>query len=667
MEAIEFTESDRKWLASQIDSLPVDITVLSPSEWAEERRYLPAQVTPMPGYYRFDVTPYLREIVDCMGAESPVREVSFMKGVQLAYTTGVLENTIGYCIDHVKSAPVMMVTADAELAKLRMESYITPMLQHSELDHLIKSTDEGNGRKTGKTDKKLEWLGGGFLIPFGAQNANKLRSFSIKYLLNDEIDAWPDVVGKDGDPIKLVRDRTAAFEDSRKILDGSTPTIKGLSKIEKRFLAGDQRYYFVHCLKCGEQQTLRWKRTSANGVISGISWKHVDDDASKPLLPGSVRYVCKNPLCAHEHTNDDKSRLLAAGKWIATAVASNPSHQSYHLSALYSPPGMQTWEACVRKWLEAWDVVNDRARDLVALQVFYNNVLGQPYEVKGEKVRFEAVSAHRRKGVYWYGQIPNKWAIEFTGSPILLLTCSVDVHGNSLNVAVFGWSRDRRAFLIDYFVFEGDTEQKDNPDTWGKLRDLIETKQYTADDGKRYPIALTLVDSGYRTDTVYSFAADYEGAVYPVKGRESPPKGASDREFASLVSPMGTGAWGITVDRYKDRWSAALKHGWDGMGFQPEGHFNAPHDATDDQLKELTCETKRQKIQKSTGKAEGFEWYRPHGAANELWDCLVYANAALDLIAHSWCVEEREMPSVNWVAFYDYCVQQQPYFSQPAS
>jgi phage terminase large subunit GpA-like protein len=660
---VEITQSDRDWLASQIESLTTEIEVLSPSEWAEEKRYLPAQVTPMPGYYRFDVTPYLREIVDCMGVESPVREVSLMKGVQLAYTTGVLENTIGYAIDHVKSAPVMMVTADADLAKMRMESYITPMLQHSELDHLIKSTDEGNARKTGKTDKKIEWAGGGFLIPFGAQNANKLRSFSIKYLLNDEIDAWPDRVGKDGDPLKLVRDRTAAFEDSRKILDGSTPLIKGTSKIEKRFLAGDQRYYFVHCVKCGEAQTLRWKRTSSNGVVSGITWK-VDEETGN-LIPGSVRYVCKNPDCAHEHTNDDKAPLLEGGFWKATAVATSPHHQSYHLSALYSPPGMQTWEACVRKWFEAWDVVRDRPLDLQALQVFYNNVLGEPYEVRGEKVRFESVSAHRRRDVYWYGEIPNTWAVRNTGSPILLLTCSVDVHADALHVAVFGWARDRRAFLIDYLKFEGDTEQKDNPDTWGKLRDLIETKQYTADDGKRYPLALTLIDSGYRTDTVYSFASDYEGAVYPVKGREMPPKGASDREFASLVSPMGTGAWGITVDRYKDRWSASLKHGWDGQSLQPEGHFNAPHDATDAQLKELTVEVKRQKIQKTTGKIEGFEWHRPSGSANELWDLLVYGNAALDLIAHSWCVEEREMPSVNWIAFYDYCLNERPYFSQP--
>src|SRR5690606_15455120 len=132
----------------------------------------------MPGYYRFEATPYLREIVDCLSVDSPIREVSLMKGVQIGATVGILENAIGYCIDFVRTAPVMLVTADAELAQLRLGSYIIPMLQSSELDHLIKSSDERNNRKTGRTDKKIEWVGGGFLVPFGAQNANKLRSIS---------------------------------------------------------------------------------------------------------------------------------------------------------------------------------------------------------------------------------------------------------------------------------------------------------------------------------------------------------------------------------------------------------------------------------------------------------------------------------------------------------
>src|SRR5690606_20415944 len=219
-------------------------------------------LSPMPGYYRFQTTPYLQEIVDCLSTDSPVREVAVMKGVQIGATVGVLENVIGYAVDFVKTAPVMLVTADAELAQQRMGSNIIPMLQHSELEHLIKSADAKNARKTGRTDKKIEWVGGGFLIPFGAQNANKLRSVSIQYLLRDEIDGWPDTAGKDGDPIKLSADRTASFEASRKIVDISTPLIKGQSKIEQRFLRGDQRYYYVRCLACGKPQRLRWKRTN---------------------------------------------------------------------------------------------------------------------------------------------------------------------------------------------------------------------------------------------------------------------------------------------------------------------------------------------------------------------------------------------------------------------
>jgi terminase, large subunit len=652
--------SDREWLAQQFEALTTEMVVLSPSEWAEQKRYLPPQVTPMPGFYRFDVAPYLREIVDCLGTESPVRELAFMKGVQICATVGVLENAIGYFADHVKTAPVMLVTADAELAKLRMESYITPMLQYSGLTAIIKSADETNGRKTGKTDRKVEWLGGGFLIPFGAQNANKLRSISIQVLLRDEIDGWPDTVGKDGDPLKLSADRTAAYESSRKIADISTPLIKGQSKIARRFAQGDQRYYFVCCLKCSHPQVLRWRRTSEDGVISGIVWDMEDGR----LVPDSVRYLCEQ--CGHAHTNDDKMQLLSpdhGAEWRPTAVPANPYCRSYHLSALYSPVGMQTWSMCVEKWLEAWDVERNQHRDIAALQVFYNNVLGETFEVHGQGVRFDAVSSHRRHE-YRLGQVPNKWASISCGGPVLLLTCAVDVHKDNLAVAVFGWCRDRRAILIDYWRFEGNTERLDDPGTWVRLRKLVEEHEYCADDGKKYRVSLTLVDSGYSTDVVYAFAADYESGVYPVKGRESSPKSASIREFSEFTTPMGTVAYGITVDIYKDRWASALRREWDGQELQPTGHFNAPLDVSDKQLKELTVETKKERIEKGTGKRLGFHWQRPGGSANELWDLLVYNNAALELLAWDVCRRQMELDFVNWNAFYDRALQERLYFTE---
>jgi terminase, large subunit len=660
----EFSVSARAWLRQQWDDLPTTKATQTPSKWAEAKRYLPPSAGPMPGFYRFSVAPYLREIVDCLGVDSPIREVTVMKGAQVCVTVGVLENAIGYYIDEVQRAPMMLVTADADLAKLRMESYVVPMIHASGLAHRIKSSDVGNSRKSGKTDAKIEWYGGGFLIPFGAQNANKLRSFSVQVLLRDEIDGWPDVVGKDGDPLKLCEARTAAYESRRKIADVSTPLIKGNSKIAERYARGDQRKYFVCCLRCGYAQVLRWNHVNNDtGVVSGIAW----ETEGGRLVPDSVRYLCQN--CGHEHFNDDKTRLLDpanGAQWRPTAEPASPHHRSYHLSALYSPVGMQTWSACVHAWLDAWDVENARPRDNAKLQVFYNNVLGEPFEVRGEKLNFEIVSPHRR-AEYRAGAIPNKsLAIPHCGGPVLALTCAVDVHKAELPCAVFGWCRDRRAILIDYWRFEGDAEQLDDSGTWGRLRELIEQREYVADDGSRYRIQLTLIDSGYFTEQVYQFASEYQQGVFPVKGREAPPKNATIREFSPFATPLGVQAYGITVDIYKERWAAALRRQWDGVGIQPFSHFNAPLDITDKQLKELTVEVKRARKDSATGRAMGFEWHRPNGAANELWDLLIYSNAGLDLIAWDVCRRQSDLEAVNWPDFYEYCEREHPFF-KPAS
>jgi phage terminase large subunit GpA-like protein len=640
--------SDIAFMRRHCDALTTATRELLPSEWSEKKRYLPASSTSIPGYYRFDVAPFMREIIDCMSPESPVRHVTIQKGVQIGATT-LLENTIGYYIDQVKTAPMMLVTADAELAKLRIESFVVPMLKHSGLDHLVKSLDEQNPRKTGRTDRKYEWEGGGFLIPLGAVNANKLRSIPIQVLLRDEIDGWADNVGRDGDPVQLSADRTASYEATRKIFDCSTPLIKGSSKIARLFEAGDQRRYHVRCLACGHPQVLRWRRTDAEtGEITGIVW---ETDSDGRLIEGSSRYLCEK--CAHPHTNNDKTRLFAEGnaEWIPTAIAETPHHRSYHISALYSPVGMQTWDACVSKWLEAWDEQNNRARDNLALQVFYNNCLGEPFEARGIRLRFEIVSAHRRHQ-YRYGEVPNRWLLEACGSPVLIATLAVDVHIDNLAVAVIGWCRGRRAVLLNYWRFAGDTEQLDNPATWGRLREVIEGTEYAADDGKSYRVQLSLIDCGYLTDTVYRFCERYEAGVYPVRGRESPPRNAPMKEFWKYTTEGGMLAWAASVDMYKDRWSSALRRSWDGLSMQPEGYFNAPIDATDEQLKELTVETRREKIDKLTNRRLGFEWHRPSGANNELWDLLVYNNVALDILAYDVCMQQMQLPAIDWETFW---------------
>ena len=655
------THNDCIWLSDQIATLTDSRIDLKVSEWAEEKRYLPPQVTSMPGYYDYAVAPFLREIADCMSITSPIREVDFMKAAQIGATVGILENTIGYVVDHVKAAPVMLLTADAELAKLRVESYITPMFQHSDLYHLIRSSDEHNKRKTGKTDKKIEWAGGGFLVPFGAQNADKLRSISIRYLLEDECDAFPQRVGKDGDPQKLAEARTKAYHESRKILRISTPLIKNKSRIDRGFKKGDQRKYFIPCKECGEKQELKFQGVNKEtGLVYGLTWE-MDDGL---LIPESVRYVCKH--CGHAHRNADKAWMFPRGEWKATARPTTLDHRSYHINALYSPVGMFPWSAVVLAWLDAWDVDSDSVKNTELLQEFYNNNLGMPFEIMGSKVRFTQVSAHRRAD-YRLGEMPNKFASQHSGSPILFLTCQVDVHKRNLAVSVMGWTVDMKCYVIDYWRFERAGDEDDcselSSPVWQRLRELIEDKIYTADDGKIYRIILTLVDAGYANDTVTNFCADYSSGVYPILGRERPAKNQTIKEFAEFTTQSGTIGYRILVDHYKDRLAPVLRREWtEEAGMQKTYHFNAPVDINDKQLKELTVETRREKQDDHGGTT--YYWHRPGNARNELWDLLVYGNAAVEILAWSVCIQHFELETIDWPRFWDYIQTNALYYDE---
>ncbi|MCP4209834.1 MAG: hypothetical protein GY767_22725 [Shimia sp.] len=171
-----------EWMACQVADLTDAISHETPVEFNEEHRYLSGSVTSMPGPIRYDVNPFMREIVDCFDVNSPVREVNLKKGVQITYST-VLESGALYYMAKVKTLPLMYLTAEKELASARIENNFIPMLEQSGFADIVRSSDVGNSRKTGKTANHIQFAGGGYLTPFGAVNANKMRAVSIAVML----------------------------------------------------------------------------------------------------------------------------------------------------------------------------------------------------------------------------------------------------------------------------------------------------------------------------------------------------------------------------------------------------------------------------------------------------------------------------------------------------
>ena len=648
--------NDTDWLFNEIDMMPESIDRVTPVKFNEENRYLPQGVSPRPGYIRYDLFPYLREVIECFDPLSPVREVNLEKGVQTGYTTA-LESIILYYIAHIKTQPLMFLTADDGLASIRVENNIIPMINESGFSNLIRSSDEGNSRKTGKTKEIIQWEGGGSMVYNGANSASKMRMNSVPLMLKDELDGWKRNVGKDGNSDSLTDARLSAYWAVRKIFRGSTPLLEP-SMIHEAFLRGDQRRYMVLCKSCSYPQYLKFNRVNKEtGEVTGFQWETEEG----VLILESVRYCCAN--CGHEHYEHDKEKLFAeenGAHWLATAKPKEHGIRSYHLPAFYSPFGFRPWYKGVSDYLDSYDPKTKQVTSISKYQEFYNNTLGEPFKVQGSKLRFESVSAHRRAS-YMRGQIPNNYATEFAGSPILMLVCTVDVHKSFLAVGVFGVCREIRTFVVDYFRFESEDCTELSSSVWADLRKLFEETEYVADDGKKYKIAITLVDAGYANDTVVTFCADYDSGVYPILGRDRPGKNQTIKEFSEFTTQTGTTGYKITVDHYKDRLAPVLRREWlEESGMQNIYHFNAPVDMSDKELKELTVEVRKKKTDPNGGVS--YVWDRPGNARNELWDCLGYCHAAVEMLAWQVCIQHFELKNIDWPVYWDFIESEQLYF-----
>lgn len=648
-----------EWLEGVVEGMVDRIARMGPVEFNETYRYLTDSVTPLPGKMDFRVNPYMIEILECVNPDSPIREVNLKKGVKVTYTT-VLESIIYYEAAHIKTTPGMYMTADKELAIDRIDGNIIPMFNDAGFQ--FQSLDIGNKRKTGKTAQHLQWPGGGSLRPLGANNPKKMRQYAVLWFLKDEIDGWPDTVGKDGCPDALSDARCDGYWMQRKIFRGSTPLVKGTSKIQKAFLRGDQRQYLVCCLECGYPQALKWSGTNSKTKKKfGLAW---DMDGGQ-LVESSVRYQCQN--CAADHFDYDKRKLFALDRgahWSPTATPVDPFIRSYHLPGYYSPAGMKPWSQNVQLYLEAYDTEAKRVRDIGKFQVFYNNVLGEPFEVRGAKITFAAVSAHRR-AIYRLGEVPNEYARQYSGSDIQFLTCQVDVHKKFLAVAVMGWTKGARCYLIDYLTFEDDSEigcaDVQSP-VWGQVREVVEERKWTADNGKIYGVAMTLIDASWETDTVDTFCSAYDGGVYPIMGREKTAKVQKIQEFAEFKTQAGQVGFRILIDHYKDRLAPVLRREWiEESGTQGVYHFNAAVDTKDKHLKELTAETRKEKFDERGNVS--YVWHRSGNARNELWDLLVYGHAAVEILAWQLCIKYFETEKVDWEMFWDYVEEQKLFFT----
>lgn len=568
---------------------PPSLTV---SQWAERYRVLPEDEAE-PGPWRNSRTPYLIEIMDRLSTSDPCEEIVFMKGSQIGGTE-VLLNALGFWIEHSPGRILSVLPGEDEASDFSRQR-LGPLIENTPV---LKARVAEKGGKFGSNNVFLKEFPGGSLKLTGANSAPGLRSKPIRYLLADEIDGYTLDAGGEGDPLYLAEKRMGTYANRKRFLN-STPNIKQTSRIEPRYLGGDQRRYYVPCPHCGEKQILEWE----NFVIP--------EDEAGVKQPNGAFMCCSLNGCVIE--NHDKDSMLPAGEWRATAPY-NGWRRSYHLSSLYSPNGWLSWAHIADEWLRVQG-------DPISLKTFFNTVLGQTWDIEGGETINDGELLARRE-TYPEAGAP---------APVLVVTGGVDVQGDRLELELCGWADKEESYSLSYVVIPGDPTGEE---IWEDLWAILD-KPIRVADGRKLRVAATCVDSSYEAHKVYAFSKrHWKRRVWAIKG-----KSGQDREIWPLTWNRNRNKDAkfklVGVDQAKRNVYARLAKRERGAGYC---HFPADRPAW--YFEQLTAE---RMVTKYSRGHKRIEFVLPPGKRNEPLDCRAYAYAALcGLVSMGLVLEDKE-------------------------
>lgn len=654
-------KSDIDFLIERFARLPERREYERPSEYIQRVRYIDRSLSPFPGKFSYDKFPYFKEIVDNLSPESPAKYIFVMKGNQCGYTTGVLEPGMMYFIGSDPEEQALFLPDDG-MVRRYSETKLENCIDNCGLRERITSTSKKakGARTTGDTVFHKQYPGGNLRL-FGSKSGTRFRNFSFKVIFADEADAALMTLKGEGDIFTLMKARQDAFGSHSKLVIGSTPKNEGSSLIHSLFLTGTQKYFYVPCKFCGTMQKLEWAiwdEHDKGKQVGGIVWEN--DENFRPRLD-TVGYKC--PYCGKVMRNYDKAEIISKGEWRASvAQPERPGAESYHITALYNPPGMFSWEDYVAEWATVWDIKTNRIKDIEKYRVFRNLKQGLPFREQHETVRYERALRYRRLG-FARGHIPNRLAVRDTGSPILILVASVDVQKNGLYFDLVGYTDRGCNFSIDFKWIEGDVEQFGGP--WTKLSELIQT-DYTDEDGRKYRPMITLVDSGHYTGWVYAFVQQFAAGVYACKGQDWIKDGATWQLFSKgTLQQIGLPlAYHVNTGLIKDRIANEMNRlFWNDGQAQPNWYPNFPEDFGDDYFKMYEAEEKVELVDRN-GRYQKTVWRQKFGADNHAFDTRVYNKAALEIFADDICRNDLGFKSLEWQAFWTYAKATQAFYRE---
>lgn len=576
---------------------PENLTV---SEWAEKYRMLDSKTSAMPGPWRNDKTPYLKEVMDEFN-NYDTEEIIFCKPTQIGGTEA-MQNMLGYVIQQDPS-PTMVVYPTDTLAESISKNRLEPMMMASKpLRNVYKKNESSI----------LEMqFDGMYLSLNGANSPSALASKAIKYLFLDEVDKYPGASKKEADPIRLARERTKTFRNQKKIYMTSTPTLQS-GHIWQAVLGADiEKHYFVPCSHCGEYIELKFSN------LRFPSEEGLDNSERADMAV----YVCQE--CGCKITDQDRDRMIRYGEWREVRrSAKNSKKVAFWINTLYSP--FVRFSEIVKEFLDSKDSPE-------LLQNFVNSWLAEPWE--DTKLKTSADMVMERQTDLKELIVPS-WASFITGG--------VDVQQNCLYWSIRAWG----PYITSQNIAHGQAL------SFQEVENIMNLA-YRTEDGEAIVVSLCLVDSGYDTDSAYDFCASNSDWAMPVKGSSNP---MMSHFKLSTINRATSKAHGMNLvivdtDKYKDMIASRMKKE------NGKGAWMVYQGCDREYAEQVTAE---HKVNIKSGSRMIQRWVPKHSHSdNHYLDCSVYEMAAADILGVRTLhlqeeepapVEEvRETPEENWI------------------
>ncbi|WP_313077388.1 phage terminase large subunit family protein [Agrobacterium pusense] len=558
------------------------------------------------------LTPHIREPLLMTMVESGHNEIAVRKSAQTGFTTLMLCSA-AYSIAQDPCRMMIVQPTTNALAEFNREKLSVMLQQTAGLKKLVRDQTSRSGE--GSTALAKRFPGGSLKLAI-ANSAADLRSSTIRKAFLDEIDEYPDDLDGQGDPFAMIEARQESFLTSGDWLRTyvSTPTVKGSSKIDDKFMAGDQRYWNMPCPGCGAHFKFVFDR------------KYFRFNDEFPYDPYYATPCCGSIIQSHE-----KVSLYRKGKWIPEA--SRPgAYPSYHFDALTSP--FVPWEKIAERFIGC-------NSDPQKLKAFFNLTLGLAFDMKGDAPDHVRLMERRVKDLK-RGRIP-------AGGIVFVGTADVQMKGIWYLFKAYG--PDRQSWRVDAGYIEGDTDDP-HAGAFLKLEELRQ-KHWPDAFGKTRQVDVFGIDSGYRAHVVYTWARGKAG-VFCLKGLDGwsrPPMGQptpqdinwNGKRIRDGVMVWGVGTWSLKGAFYSNLRKEGRAAGHD---VDPPGYCHFGDWMDEEYFKQITSEYLgvESRNGKSKGKGKGQsqqKWIPRIGYENHLLDCEVYGDALGDYLGISRMTPEE--------------------------